>query len=52
VKKVLEQEQYRLQARRLMLEIKRTDGVRKAADVIEQVIHERQPVLRAAAVPI
>ena len=52
VKKVLEQESYRLQVRRLMLEIKRTDGVEKAADLIEQVLHERRPVLRAATVPI
>lgn len=52
VKKVLEQEQYRLQARRLMLEIKRTDGIAKAADLIEQVLREQRPVLRAATVPI
>jgi zeaxanthin glucosyltransferase len=50
VKKVLEKEQYRLQARRLMLEIKRTDGVGRAADLIEQVLHEQRPVLRAAGV--
>lgn len=48
-KKVLQQEQYRLHARRLMLEIKRTDGVGKAADLIEQVLHEQRPVLRAAS---
>ncbi len=52
VKKVLEQEWYRLQVRRLMLEIKRTDGVEKAADLIEQVLHEQRPVLRAATVSI
>ena len=49
VKKVLEQERYRLQARRSMLEIEGTDGVGKAADLIEQVLHEQRPVLRAAA---
>lgn len=52
VKKVLEQEQYRLQARRLMLEIKRTDGVGIAADLIEQVLREQRPVLRPAMAPV
>jgi MGT family glycosyltransferase len=52
VKKVLEEERYRLQARRLMLEIKRTNGVKRAADVIAQVLQEQRPVLRAAAVSI
>jgi MGT family glycosyltransferase len=52
VKKVLEEERYRLQARRLMLEIKSTDGIKRAADLIEQVLHERRPVLRATAVSI
>jgi zeaxanthin glucosyltransferase len=49
VKRVLGEEQYRVQARRLMLEIKGSDGVQKAADLIEQVLQEQQPVLRAAA---
>jgi MGT family glycosyltransferase len=48
VKNVLLNERYRLQAHRLMLDIKRTDGVRKASDLIEQVFRERQPVLRAS----
>jgi len=52
VKKVLEEERYRVQARRLMLEIKRTDGVKRAADLVAQVLHEQRPVLRAAAVSI
>ena len=52
VKRVLEQEQYRLRARRSMLEIKRTDGVRKAADLIEHVLHQQRPALRAAGVPV
>jgi MGT family glycosyltransferase len=47
VKKVLEQERYRLQARRSMLEIEGTDGVGKAADLIEQVLNKQRPVLRA-----
>jgi MGT family glycosyltransferase len=51
VKKVLDQERYRLQARRSMLEIQGTDGVGKAAGVIERVLDEQRPVLRATAVP-
>ena len=47
VKRVLEEESYRSQARRLMEEIKRVDGVQKAADLIERVLHEQQPALRA-----
>jgi zeaxanthin glucosyltransferase len=50
VKQVLEQEQYRLQARRLMLEIKRTNGVERASDLIEQLLYEQRPVLRAASI--
>jgi len=46
VNKVLKQERYRLQARRSMLEIESTNGVRKAVDLIEQVLHEQRPVLR------
>jgi MGT family glycosyltransferase len=48
VKKVLNQERYRVQARRSMLEIESTNGVGKAVDLIEQVLHEQRPVLRAA----
>jgi UDP:flavonoid glycosyltransferase YjiC (YdhE family) len=50
VKKVLEEERYRLHARRLMSEIKRADGVLKAADLIEQVLNQQRPLLRATAV--
>ncbi len=42
VKRVLEEERYRLQARRLMAEIKCVDGVRQAVDLIERVLHEQQ----------
>jgi UDP:flavonoid glycosyltransferase YjiC (YdhE family) len=49
VKRVLREESYRSQARRLMDEIKRVDGVQKAADLIERVLHEQQPVLRTAS---
>lgn len=52
VKKVLEDQQYRFHARRLMLEIERTNGVVKATDLIEQVLHEQRPVLRTGAVPV
>jgi zeaxanthin glucosyltransferase len=52
VKKVLEEETYRRQAQRLMLEIKRTNGIERAADLVEQVLHEQRPVLRATGVPI
>lgn len=51
VKKVLEEEQYRLQARRLAAEIEGKDGVGEAADVIERVLRGQRPVLRAAAAP-
>lgn len=49
VKQVLEQERYRLQAHRLMLEIKSMDGVERAADIVEQVLGEQRPALRATA---
>jgi MGT family glycosyltransferase len=52
VKKVLEEETYRRQAHRLMLEIKRINGTDRAADLVEQVIYEQRPVLRAPAVSI
>jgi MGT family glycosyltransferase len=42
VKKVLEEERYRLQARRLMEEIKGFDGLREAVDIIKRVLHEQQ----------
>jgi MGT family glycosyltransferase len=49
VKKVLEEERYRFQALRLMRDIQATDGVRKAASLIEQVLSQQRPVLRAVA---
>jgi MGT family glycosyltransferase len=52
VKKVLETERYRLQARQLMFEIKGTNGVANAADLVEQVLHEQRPVSRIAAIQI
>jgi MGT family glycosyltransferase len=51
VKKVLEQDRYRLNAFRSKHEIEGTDGVAKAAGLIEQVLREQRPVLRAAVVP-
>ena len=48
VKKVLVEERYRFQARRLMDEIKRVDGVRQAVEFIERVLHQQQSVLQTA----
>ncbi len=48
VKEVLTQPRYKQRAVQLQKEIQAADGIRRAAGVIEQVLTEQRPVLRAA----
>jgi UDP:flavonoid glycosyltransferase YjiC (YdhE family) len=51
VKRVLTQESYRQQAMRLQAEIRKIDGVRRAADIVERVLSTGKPVLREGTTP-
>jgi UDP:flavonoid glycosyltransferase YjiC (YdhE family) len=46
IERVLREPRYREKARQYQAEIARTSGAARAADIVEQAIHTREPVVR------